>query len=614
MADLLNPTPDFVAKVPNPKYTSTNSSVAQFVPIYTPPIGTSETKGIVKLSDAIDSQLSAVSGTTAATPFAVNSVYKEALNKLDMKLSTVQSVSGMVHFLGGISGSLVGTASAAQKLVNASNVAYSQGNYSRFVYFSNGVPVSAGTSIGALTRPVFLSAGVITPISYSINKNILSTAMLTDTRYTLKSQSTNLIFTQTIHNDNGTLSTTSTTISNVGITYTLSMTSDGNNIVLKNSAGLSTTQVPAGLTSEEKNRLNKNVQYDNVYAVLTQLSGATTWALIIDRFLKPPTTSDYYDGQNIIKVWKCDSTGANIFSSTALASSPWGSQDMSQIRKVIINTLLEVHHFAYWFKGFTNLIEIDGFENVQNLANCSWDHCFDGCMNLEVIDFTNKKLSHTINMNYTFYNCQKLIELDLSMLPSDVKINLNSTFENCYKLKRIYVADDFAPTGTSGTNTFKNCYNLVSVSGSWFVTKTYLNADWFIPEGYLTKISQKGVNSFDAMVDIHTNTWRKTNGLTIPSVYNDLPEDIEDFSLALAEKYPPKLFDVIASPEFNSADEIITYSNYCIQTAPRAKFSDFKPSTTNEYAEDDVLGAHGLYCYGEVPNDIIKLAVHVTVK
>lgn len=111
-------------------------------PVYIAPDGTDTVQGDVKLSDATDSTLNAVSGITAATPAAVKAVQDNANNKLDKTTGITQTVASAVTFNNAITaqrgvavpdgqfftGNLSGNATTATTLQTARQISVKIGN------------------------------------------------------------------------------------------------------------------------------------------------------------------------------------------------------------------------------------------------------------------------------------------------------------------------------------------------------------------------------------------------------------------------------------------------------------------------------------------------------
>lgn len=108
---------NFIAKI-------WDETAQDYKPIYQAPDATNSVQGDVLLSDAVDSELSANNGMTAATPKAVKTVQDNANNKLDKVKTEKQTVASEVafsknvsapHFIGSLTGN-ADSASTANKL------------------------------------------------------------------------------------------------------------------------------------------------------------------------------------------------------------------------------------------------------------------------------------------------------------------------------------------------------------------------------------------------------------------------------------------------------------------------------------------------------------------
>ena len=86
--------------------------------------------------------------------------------------------------------SLLGNISAPSFLGNASTataLTTNAGSATQPVYFSNGKPVASTSTVGGTTTPMYLKAGVMTALGYTIAKSVPSGAKFTDenVKYTL---------------------------------------------------------------------------------------------------------------------------------------------------------------------------------------------------------------------------------------------------------------------------------------------------------------------------------------------------------------------------------------------------------------------------------------------
>lgn len=109
------------------------------------------------------------------------------------------------------------------------------------------------------------------------------------------------------------------------------------------------------------------------------------------------------------------------------------------------------------FKGFKNLVAIEGLtlldtSNVADMANM-----FYGCESLVSIDVSNWNTSKVIYMNDMFHDCQSLPLLDLSSFDTRKVTNMGRMFWNCYRLKLIYAGEGWQTAQANVSNMFLYC-------------------------------------------------------------------------------------------------------------------------------------------------------------
>ena len=145
-----------------------------------------------------------------------------------------------------------------------------------------------------------------------------------------------------------------------------------------------------------------------------------------------------------------------------------------------------------WFKDFTNLTTIEGFEylNTENVTNMTG--VFNGCSALTSLDLTNFNTAKVTDMKLLFANCSALESLDLSMFNTENVTSMPSMFNGATNLKTLNVSNfntekvnnmghmfaycpnltslDLRSFNTNGVeyvdNIFKNCSNLTTIYAS----------------------------------------------------------------------------------------------------------------------------------------------------
>ena len=124
-----------------------------------------------------------------------------------------------------------------------------------------------------------------------------------------------------------------------------------------------------------------------------------------------------------------------------------------------------------WFKDFTNLTTIEGFEylNTENVTNMTG--VFNGCSALTSLDLTNFNTAKVTDMKLLFANCSALESLNLSMFNTENVTSMPSMFNGATNLKTLNVSNFNTEKVNNMGHMFANCHNLTSLDLSSFNTK-----------------------------------------------------------------------------------------------------------------------------------------------
>ncbi|WP_440421235.1 BspA family leucine-rich repeat surface protein, partial [Prevotella merdae] len=124
-----------------------------------------------------------------------------------------------------------------------------------------------------------------------------------------------------------------------------------------------------------------------------------------------------------------------------------------------------------WFKDFTNLTTIEGFEylNTENVTNMTG--VFNGCSALTSLDLTNFNTAKVTDMKLLFANCSALESLDLSMFNTENVTSMPNMFNGAKNLKTLNVSSFNTGKVKNMGHMFANCPNLTSLDLSSFNTK-----------------------------------------------------------------------------------------------------------------------------------------------
>ena len=124
-----------------------------------------------------------------------------------------------------------------------------------------------------------------------------------------------------------------------------------------------------------------------------------------------------------------------------------------------------------WFKDFTNLTTIEGFEylNTENVTNMTG--VFNGCSALTSLDLTNFNTAKVTDMKLLFANCSALESLDLSMFNTENVTSMPNMFNGATNLKTLNVSNFNTEKVNNMGHMFAYCPNLTSLDLSSFNTK-----------------------------------------------------------------------------------------------------------------------------------------------
>ena len=124
-----------------------------------------------------------------------------------------------------------------------------------------------------------------------------------------------------------------------------------------------------------------------------------------------------------------------------------------------------------WFKDFTNLTTIEGFEYLNTEKVTNMTGVFNGCSALTSLDLTNFNTAKVTDMKLLFANCSALESLDLSMFNTENVTSMPSMFNGATNLKTLNVSNFNTEKVNNMGHMFANCPNLTSLDLSSFNTK-----------------------------------------------------------------------------------------------------------------------------------------------
>lgn len=192
-------------------------------------------------------------------------------------------------------------------------------------------------------------------------------------------------------------------------------------------------------------------------------------------------------------------------------------------------------NMSYYFKDFTKLEKIGGFENLSTETLTNLTGIFSGCSSLKTIDFSLWNTSKVITMSRMFNQCHSLEVLDLSAFNTESLTSMHYMFADCEYLKTILVGDGWKlREDVTGLNTFLNCKEL---SGNIDYDENKVSSLYANVYGYMTFKKENG-DEPEAKPDAKLDKTIKAYGLADETDFHAYRDDIvtvtfEDNALSL---------------------------------------------------------------------------------
>ena len=126
---------------------------------------------------------------------------------------------------------------------------------------------------------------------------------------------------------------------------------------------------------------------------------------------------------------------------------------------------------AYWFYGMTNLIKINGIENLNTDQAQSMAGMFQNCKSLKYLDISNLTCETANSLARMFNGCTNLKMIDISGFKTytDKNYDYLAMFMDCTNLTTILTNGEFNPSKEGAM--FQGCTSLVADDGNYFTYK-----------------------------------------------------------------------------------------------------------------------------------------------
>ena len=116
-----------------------------------------------------------------------------------------------------------------------------------------------------------------------------------------------------------------------------------------------------------------------------------------------------------------------------------------------------------WFKNFSELMKIEGIENLNTENVTSMAYMFSSCKKLAELDVTHFNTANVKDMTSMFYSCKGLTSLDVTNFNTANVTSMSGMFCNCYKLTSLDVTNFNTANVTEMVSMFQNCHNLKEI-------------------------------------------------------------------------------------------------------------------------------------------------------
>ena len=138
----------------------------------------------------------------------------------------------------------------------------------------------------------------------------------------------------------------------------------------------------------------------------------------------------------------------------------WYDQNPNITKLVFDSSFAEVKPVSTigWFRGCSNLTEIQGIENLNTCEVVEMSSMFSGCSKLTSIDLSKLKTNNVTSVDAMFWGCSSL---ETVILPSDLKIIGSRQFIYCSSLTKIEI-----PSFVTSIldHAFDGCYSLTEIT------------------------------------------------------------------------------------------------------------------------------------------------------
>ena len=209
--------------------------------------------------------------------------------------------------------------------------------------------------------------------------------------------------------------------------------------------------------------------------------------------------------------WNYDTQELTIFGGTYHTSDEGGlykryiftddgqyRDEFRDVKKIkIVGKVDSDGDFSEMFSGFSELIEIEGIDNLDtsNVTDIKMNSMFTNCLKLTKIEGLNKlDTSNVIDMSHMFAFCPELASLDLSSFNTSQVTNMTGMFVNCSSLINLDLSSFDTSQVTDMSCMFMGCEGITQLDLSNFDTSNAISLRYMFAEA--TSLVDVNVSSF----------------------------------------------------------------------------------------------------------------------
>ncbi len=196
---------------------------------------------------------------------------------------------------------------------------------------------------------------------------------------------------------------------------------------------------------------------------------------------------------------KADLAGKTSYRVNQFSDAKWYDYaDKDRITMVVIDKSfadVKLSSTYRWFSGFSNMIAIDGLENLNTSMVKNMSSMFYGCSSLKSLDLSHFDTHNVTNMGSMFSGCSSLTSLDVSNFNTENVMRMGYMFNGCSSLASLDLGNFDTGNVTSMGSMFSGCSSLASLDLGNFNTRNVTNMENMFSE--CSSLTSLALGNFD---------------------------------------------------------------------------------------------------------------------